>query len=64
MSYWMDTSVDEVVFLRPLVFPLSQDVESGRVGRTGALKHDLLDLAVLETRGQNLINSQGHPVRT
>lgn len=29
--YWMDTSVDEVVFLRPLIVPLSQDVESGRV---------------------------------
>lgn len=26
----MDTNVDEVVFLRPLVFPLSQDVELGR----------------------------------
>lgn len=44
----MDTSVDEVVFLRPLVFPLSQDVESGIVRRTGAPKHDLLDLTVLD----------------
>lgn len=27
----MDTSVDEVVFLRPLVILLSQDMELGRV---------------------------------
>lgn len=30
MSFWVDTSVNEVVFLRALAFPLSPDVESGR----------------------------------
>lgn len=60
----MDTG-DDVIFLRPLVSALSQDVKLWRVreqsregGRTGALKHDLLDLPVLELMARSSLISR------
>lgn len=64
----MDTSVDEVVFLRPLAIPLSQDMELGRVkdqsGEDWSPKAWFTWPRSAGTHNQNLINSQGHSART